>query len=199
MYSWRKCFRMIRLAILVCALFFMAMDALSSKNFTPPHQGDLTVAEFAENYNHQAAVIGQGCGRLDENGQLPGDQMMLVAQKREAPYYWEDVVFSYELEGEYVKAVTITGHLAICPPQYWDGRGRPDNLPATRAATGALAWAREDAPAMNLMRQLRLSRLKGRALTDYDTRIADVEISNRAFSADGKGQYDMIFTLRLAD
>ena len=117
MYSWRKCFRMIRLAILVCALFFMAMDALSSKNFTPPHQGDLTVAEFAENYNHQAAVIGQGCGRLDENGQLPGDQMMLVAQKREAPYYWEDVVFSYELEGEYVKAVTITGHLAISPPQ----------------------------------------------------------------------------------
>ena len=52
---------------------------------------------------------------------------------------------------------------------------------------------------MNLMRQMRLSRLKGRALTDYDTRIADVEISNRAFSADGKGQYDMIFTLRLAD
>ena len=199
MYDWRQYFRTLRWILLGCVAVVLVMDILLGASFLPPHQGELTVAEFAENYNHQAAVIGQRCGRLDENGQLSEDQMMLIVQKREAPYYWEDVVFSYELDGEYVKAVTITGHLAVCPPRYWDGQGRPDNLPATRAAAGALAWAQEEAPSMNLMRQLRLSRLKGRALTDYDTTLAGVEITNRATPTDGQGQYDMIFSLLLED
>src|SRR5699024_461347 len=55
--------------LLAAVLVLTAAEAVSSACQLPPNKGDLTVAEFAENYNRQASYLGFG-GRtyLDEAG-----------------------------------------------------------------------------------------------------------------------------------
>ena len=56
--------------VLATLLVLTAGEAANSWSQTPPNRGDVTVAEFAENYNRQADYLGFG-GRtyLDETGQ----------------------------------------------------------------------------------------------------------------------------------
>ena len=205
MYSWRKCFRMLRLAILVCALFFMAMDALSSKNFTPPNQGDLTVAEFAENYNHQAAQLdAAGWGTLDEEGQWPQTEYFNLRYQKHrgaVPEQWRDVSVTLETDDDRVTGATFRGYLVYT--SIWDfGNGstfKPKITPVTRALVGALAWAQEDAPRSNLMRQAYLGTLNLRNLNNYESSIAGVEIISQVVHPDKESGYDVVFTVRLAD
>ena len=205
MYSWRKCFRMIRWIILGCVLFFIAMDALSSKNFTPPNQGDLTVAEFAENYNHQMAQLNAaGWGTLGEEGQWSQTEYFnLRYQKRRGPVpeKWRDVSVMLETDGDRVTGATFRGYLEYT--SIWDfGNGsmfKPKIAPVTRALVGALAWAQEDAPRSNLLRQAYLGTLDLRNLNSYESSIAGVKIVNQVAHPDKESGYDVVFTVRLAD
>lgn len=205
MYSWRKCFRMIRWIILGCALFFLAIDALTSKSFIPPNQGDLTVAEFAENFNHQAAQLGAGgWGTLDETGQWSQTEYFnLRYQKRRGPVpeQWRDVSVTLETDGDRVTGATFRGYLVYT--SIWDfGDGstfKPKITPVTRALVGALAWAQEDAPPLNLLRQAYLGTLSLRNLKSYESSIAGVEVISQVEHPTKESGYDVVFTVRLAD
>ena len=205
MYSWRKYFRTLRWVILGCALFFLTMDALTSKNFTPPNQGDLTVAEFAENYNHQIAQLGAaGWGTLDEEGQWSQTEYFnLRYQKRRGtvPEKWRDMSVTLETDGDRVTGATFRGYLEHT--SIWDfgdgGTFKPKITPVTRALVGALAWAQEDAPGSNLMRQAYLGTLGLRNLKSYESEIAGVEVISEVEHPAKESGYDVVFTVRLAD
>lgn len=205
MYDWWKGYRMIRWAILGLMVLLMLMDALTSKSFMPPHTGDLTVAEFAENYNHQAAQLdAAGWGTLDETGQLSQTEYFnLRFQKHRGPIpeEWKDLSITLETEGDLVVGATFRGRLSHS--SLWDwGNGqtfKPKITPATRALVGALAWAQEDAPPLNLLRQAYLGTLSMRNLKSYESTIAGVQVISQVDHPDENSGYDVVFTVRLAD
>jgi hypothetical protein len=106
-----------------------------------------------------------------------------------------------EVDEETVTGATFRGYLEYS--SHWDfGNGspfKPKNSPVTRALVGALAWAQEDAPRSNLMRQAYLGTLNLRNLNNYESSIAGVEVISQVAHPDKESGYDVVFTVRLAD
>lgn len=50
--------------VLATLLVLTAGEAANSWSQTPPNRGDVTVAEFAENYNRQADYLALAAGRI---------------------------------------------------------------------------------------------------------------------------------------
>ena len=102
--------------LLTAVLVLTAAEAVSSACQLPPNKGDLTVAEFAENYNRQASYLGFG-GRtyLDEAGrwqEKPEDSSQITISLDELMDVnpWDDArVFHYTVEDGHVTAVTMSG------------------------------------------------------------------------------------------
>lgn len=128
--------------VLAAALILVGVEAANSYSQLPPNRGDLTVAEFAENYNRQAAYISQSpAWILDEMGawkRAPDPPGTYAAGTGGS---WRlDHDFRYTLGSGTVRAVIWerslenTENLLYFPV---------DTI--TTAAT-ALIWAREDAP-----------------------------------------------------
>lgn len=128
---------------LAAALVLMCGEAANSFSQLPPNRGPITVAEFAENYNRQAAYItGESPGwMLDEAGAWkrapdpPGTFVVNMGGgwQRSCP-------FRYTLEKGAVRAVTL--ECSVEDTAEWVDF--PVNTIA--AAVMALAWSREDTP-----------------------------------------------------
>ena len=128
-------------AALACLGVLAVAEALNSFSQLPPHRGDLTVAEFAENYNRQAAYL-QGGSRysLDEAGQWqvtpdpPGTFSVNLAGD------WQTKRLTYTLEDGVLKAVTL--EYAVENTDSWMA------LPTDTVMTvvTAFVWAQEGAP-----------------------------------------------------
>ena len=108
----------------------------------PPNRGDLTVAEFAENFNHQAQYMGVSLdGELDSDGvwrDAPGaENITNLVLGEEIPNAKQ---FQYTVEDGRLTAVTLSGSVENIDRRY--------GLPRERmmAATMAFFWAREGTP-----------------------------------------------------
>lgn len=127
--------------VLAACLVLVCGEAANSYSQLPPNRGDLTVAEFAENYNRQSAYIsgGDASWLLDEAGQWkrkpdpPGTVVINVG----GGWSREDS-FRYTLENGTVRAVTLERTVENTD----DWVDVPVNTIV--AAATALIWARED-------------------------------------------------------
>lgn len=126
---------------LAAVLVLAAAEAANSYSQLPPNRGDLTVAEFAENYNRQAAYMGLNVRyRLDEAGRWekvpdpPGTAVVDITGR------WAREDFQYTVENGVVRAVTL--ERSAENTEDWVG------IPAETVITAATAlfWGQEDAP-----------------------------------------------------
>ncbi len=127
--------------VLAAVLVLVAMEAASSYSQLPPNRGDLTVAEFAENYNRQAAYMEVSSRyRLDETGRWervpdpPDTSTIDITYNRGRP---DD--FQYTLEDGVLRAVTM--EVSAENTRDWV------SVPVGKVvlAATALFWGQEDA------------------------------------------------------
>lgn len=127
--------------VLACAAVLALAETVNSASQLPPHRGDLTVADFAENYNRQAAYL-HGDVRLLLNAQgewveLPDPPGTYTISLTES---WQEQDIQYTLEGGTLRAVTLV--YAAEDAKGW--------LPVPRETVAtvvtALAWARRGTP-----------------------------------------------------
>lgn len=92
--------------VVVCGVLFGITFLTTLTSYLPKHRGDLTVAEFSENYNHFASYYGYDFGAiLDETGtwQEPLDQgnVVYVGNDNYLPAY------DYVLEGDHLTQLSF--------------------------------------------------------------------------------------------
>ena len=130
--------------VLAAALILAGAEAANSYSQLPPNRGELTVAEFAENYNRQAAYINQSPSWiLDETGawkRVPDPPGTYVVHLDGDADWRLDHDFRCTLENGAVRAVTW--ERSVENTEEWI------YLPVTTITTAATAliWAQEDAP-----------------------------------------------------
>lgn len=148
--------------ILAVLLALTVGEAVNSWSQLPPNKGDLTVAEFAENYNRQASYLGFG-GRtyLDEAGrwqEKPEDSSQITISLDELMDVnpWDDArVFHYTVEDGHVTAVTMSGTFQNATTTWVD---TPDSY--VPQVVVALAWGREEASFWSWSRQAQMRELE---------------------------------------
>lgn len=129
--------------ILAAVLLAGGSEVVNAAAQFPPHRGDLTVAEFAENFNRQAAYLdmdflGQ---RLDGEGKwedLPFDGMAYFS-----PSDWgegKNVPFVYTVEDGRLTKLTLSAE--VRNTESWL------SIPTTEMGVAIMAfvWAQEDVP-----------------------------------------------------
>ena len=143
--------------VLATLLVLTAGEAANSWSQTPPNRGDVTVAEFAENYNRQADYLGFG-GRayLDEDGQWqekPEDGSQIISLEDLMDVNpWDDAkAFHYTAEDGHVTAVTMSGTFQNTTAMWVE---TPDSY--VPQIVTALVWGRREAPFWSLSRQAQL-------------------------------------------
>ena len=138
-HSWRGV-----LLFLAGAAVLAGAEAVNSYATLPPNRGDLTVAEFAENYNRQARYLGLDLPyELDEAGQRrdksqePGGVTISLPATGGWP---EDSGFRYTVRDGHISALSWT--LRAENTDQWL------SFPVSElvAAVTALVWAQEDVP-----------------------------------------------------
>lgn len=147
--------------VLAAALVLVGAEAANSFSQLPPNRGPLTVAEFAENYNRQAAYIYQSpVWILDETGgwkRAPDPPGVTVTHTGAS--WRRDHDFHYTLESGAVRAVTWERSLENT--EEWI------SLPVNDIVTAAtaLAWSREDT---SLWTSARKGLISGLADADWE-------------------------------
>ena len=139
-HSWRGV-----LLFLAGAAVLAGAEAANSYATLPPNRGDLTVAEFAENYNRQARYLGLDLPyELDEAGQRRDKPQELgggITISLPATGGWpEDSGFRYTVRDGHITALSWT--LRAENTDQWL------SFPVNElvAAVTALVWAQEDVP-----------------------------------------------------
>ena len=143
--------------VLTVLLVLIVGEAVNSWSQLPPNRGDLTVAEFAENYNRQAEYLDFG-GRayLDEDGQWqekPEDGSQIISLEDLMDVNpWDDAkAFHYTVEDGHVTAVTMSGTFQNTTAMWVE---TPDSY--VPQIVTALVWGRREAPFWSLSRQAQL-------------------------------------------
>lgn len=127
---------------LAAVMLLAGTEAANSYFQLPPNRGDLTVAEFAENYNRQAAYMEENSiWGLDEEGRwqrLPDPPGGVVVDLTGS--WGQDENFRYTLENGTVRAIALERSVENTEDWVW--------LPVNTSVTAmtALLWGREDAP-----------------------------------------------------
>ncbi len=155
--NW-KCFAALA-AVGVAAL--LAAEAVNSYAQLPPNRGELTVAEFAENYNRQNKYLNLNSRKyLDENGAwqtVPENPNATVIYIDDL-LGWDDWSGSrdllYTVEDGQVRAITIEGERDNCFD--WV------ELPVMQAVEliPSYVWAQEEAPFWSFHRKRLLEQLE---------------------------------------
>ena len=151
-------FRLWNLAGLLAAVavLYGGTEAINCNAQLPPNRGELTVAEFAENYNRQTRYVGLDLGgELDREGvwHQTADPSNVVTVD-----VWQTVPgadqFQYTVEDGRLTAVTLSGEVENSAEWY--------TLPTERMAVAmmAFAWAQEDAPFWTGPRRAQLEALE---------------------------------------
>ena len=143
-------------ATMVTLVLFLGVgEAVNSASQLPPNRGELTVAEFAENYNRQASYLGvRSAGWLDPEGlwheaqDLPNDVSISIGDSVPGAEQ-----FRYTVENGRLTAVTLSGGVENSHSWY--------ALPTAQMALAltAFAWAQEDAPFWTGPRRAQLAAL----------------------------------------
>ena len=127
----------------------LAAETVNSYAQLPPNRGDLTVAEFAENFNRQAAYMGMEFTgqQLNEHGDWEDKPFDGTAYANFSVWDAANLPFTYTVEDGRVTAVTISGEA-----------GNVDgwlDLPVEQAVTSvtALLWAGEETPFWSFARK----------------------------------------------
>ena len=146
--------------VLATLLVLTAGEAANSWSQTPPNRGDVTVAEFAENYNRQADYLGFG-GRtyLDETGQWqeePGNPNAVTVGDFGIEPWPEARELHFTLEDGHITAITLTGTIENVE----EGVDTPNGL--VPRIVMSLAWGREEASFWSLARQAQMTELERR-------------------------------------
>lgn len=146
--------------VLATLLVLTAGEAANSWSQTPPNRGDVTVAEFAENYNRQADYLGFG-GRtyLDETGQWqeePGNPNAVTVGDFDIEPWPEARELHFTLEDGHITAITLTGTIENVE----EGVDTPNGL--VPRIVMSLAWGREEASFWSLARQAQMTELERR-------------------------------------
>ncbi len=146
--------------VLATLLVLTAGEAANSWSQTPPNRGDVTVAEFAENYNRQADYLGFG-GRtyLDEDGQWqeePGNPNAVTVGDFGIEPWPEARELNFTLEDGHITAITLTGTIENVE----EGVDTPNGL--VPRIVMSLAWGREEASFWSLARQAQMTELERR-------------------------------------
>ena len=146
--------------ILTVLLVLIVGEAVNSWSQLPPNRGDLTVAEFAENYNRQADYLGFG-GRtyLDETGQWqeePGNPNAVTVGDFGIEPWPEARELHFTLEDGHITAITLTGTIENVE----EGVDTPNGL--VPRIVMSLAWGREEASFWSLARQAQMTELERR-------------------------------------
>ena len=138
------------------AVVYGGAEAINCNAQLPPNRGELTVAEFAENFNRQANYVGLGLGgELDREGvwhETPDPPNVVTVN------VWQTIPgadqFQYTVEGGRLTAVTLSGEVENSSEWY--------TLPVERMAVAmmAFAWAQEDAPFWTGPRRAQLETLE---------------------------------------
>lgn len=167
--------------LLAAALVLAAAEPVSLWRQLPPNRGEVTVAEFAENFNRQADYFditfsGQ---HLDENGSwqdLPYNGTFYVNIGDWGP---KNLPFTYTVEDGRLTAVTISAEKENT--EDWL------TLPTSQmeAAAMAFTWARKEAPLRaaprrELLKQMESTGLEGFTLRQGGT-VLTLEIRQRGF------------------
>lgn len=125
------------------ALTLLAGEAANAWSQLPPNRGDLTVAEFAENFNRQAAYMGMDFSGQQLNGEgewedLPYDGTLYLPLSAWGP--WENIPFTYTVEEGRLTKLTLAAEVR--------NTGSWLSIPKAEmgASVAAFAWGREDAP-----------------------------------------------------
>ena len=140
------------------ALVWVGSEAVNSASQLPPNRGELTVAEFAENFNRQSKYLGRHEYRyLDGEGQwqeLPepayGGTVVIDFSKE-----WEEAeVYRYTVEDGRITAITMEAVLEdqfdwITPP-----------IDAAVELVPSFVWAQEEAPFWSFSRKRLLAELE---------------------------------------
>ena len=145
--------------ILAALLVLTAGEAVNSWSQLPPNRGDLTVAEFAENYNRQAEYLGFGAGTyLDETGRWqeePRDPNTVTLGELFEIEPWDEArELHFTLEDGHITAITLTGTIENVE----EGVDTPNGL--VPRIVMSLAWGREGASFWSLSRQAQLTELE---------------------------------------
>ena len=155
--------------LLAALLVLTAGEAVNSWSQLPPNRGDLTVAEFAENFNWEIEYLelstrsyltpeGQWRNRseVDENGSYAGVTLDELLGMEDWP---EARDFHYTVEDGHVTAVTLTGTLDDAET----GRGTPEGY--VPLIVMALTFGREESAFWYWPRRAQLVELEQR--TDW--------------------------------
>lgn len=154
-------FRLRRLAAIAAAagLILLAGETANAWSQLPPNRGELTVAEFAENFNRQADYMDMDFSgqRLDETGtweDRPYDGALYLTAFSD----WgtgKNVPFAYTVEDGRLTKLTLSAEMRNT--EEW--LSLPTGEMAVAAAS--FAWARKDAPFWPKERRALLAALDG--------------------------------------
>lgn len=169
----------------VGAAMLLGSESVNCASQLPPNRGELTVTEFAENFNRQADYVGADLGGyLDETGswqEVPAPPNVIRFDMEQLPGAEQ---FRYTVEDGRLTAVILSGEVENTAEWY--------NLPTERMAVAlmAFAWAREDASFWTGPRKDQLAALdaldweEGLSLRQGDLAIT-LETENKGFAVSG--------------
>ena len=169
----------------VGAAVLLGSESVNCASQLPPNRGELTVAEFAENFNRQADYVGADLGGyLDETGswqEVPAPPNVISFDMEQLPGAEQ---FRYTVEDGRLTAVILSGEVENTAEWY--------HLPTERMAVAlmAFAWAREDASFWTGPRKDQLAALDARDWEDgLSLRQGDLAITleteNKGFAVSG--------------
>lgn len=173
-----------------CVLCFLAAAAVLGTvlcqlfEWKPPNQGDLTVEEFAENFNQQIERMEyEAFGTLAPDGQWQdGIDIRLRRRKRPEVSIWDNMEFSYQMDGDRVTGVTI--RCDIRTPNPWSSQ-RQKPPPAVPAAMAALGWGQEGAPRLAVTRKLILFSVQMLNMQEHTLRAGGMDLHSWSTPAGG--------------
>lgn len=167
-FRWRQPAALVLAGLLMTA----PLETVNRLSQLPPNRGELTVAEFAENFNRQARYLDMAFPKeLDAQGrwaepETAGNGIVISLFGPD-----ENPPFQYTVENGVLTAVTVA--------EVQEGVDGITGTPTGQlvAAAAAFAWAREDAPLFGDERAELLRRIEESLLEDYTLRFADVTIT----------------------
>ncbi len=167
--------------LLAAVLAMAAAETVNAWSQLPPNRGELTVAEFAENFNRQADYLDMTFSgqRLDENGRwedLPVHGTVYIAVGDWGP---KNLPFTYTVENGRLTAVTLSAEKENT--EDWL------TLPTSQMEAAAMAytWAQKEAPfragaRRELLEQMESAGLEGFTLRQGGTMLT-LEVRQRGF------------------
>lgn len=94
-----------KIALLVIAVIILNVSniLINADAFLPKYRGDLTVAEFAENYNFYAKILDENNLKLERDGTFEGQYDAVVLENGKAGIMHKD--FNYHTENGYIRSI----------------------------------------------------------------------------------------------